>query len=186
MHVSSDGPCAGLINEFTLPMWHRFDNQIPRQACFFPLRVFVCVCLRGQALSLFLWQGRYIPCTVCVCVCFCVCVRERQWRESKNHDSTTARSTWLKVLIPSKSLKWDLTQARTNTHSESHFACRGLITLCVVQLEYYPQCHCKTVRSANRLKVTDFIIFRSNALPLTSKLCFANVKRYSELASTSK
>lgn len=37
MCMCTDSPRAGLINEFTLPMWHCCDNQIPHQACSCPL-----------------------------------------------------------------------------------------------------------------------------------------------------
>ena len=132
----------------------------------------VCVC-KGKHCPCFYDKDVTFP-ALCVCVsvrvCLFVCIRERQWRESRNHDSTTARHMTEgphPVQIPQMgfntgSHEHTHTHTHTHTQSESHFACQGLITLCVVQLEYYPQGHCKMVHNAKRLKVTDFIILAAD------------------------
>lgn len=183
--MCSDGPRAGLINVFTLPMWHCCDNQIPRQACSFPLRGFVC--LWGQALSLLYDKDITFP----LCMCVCLHKRDRK-KESWLHNS---KRKSLSCLNPENGIS----HTHTRTHvSVGHSACQGLITLRVVQLEYYPQCNHKTSQGSPRLrdgppyyirsKVNELIMWATassaafknkpqieNNLRLTSKLCFANV-----------
>lgn len=101
MCMCSDEPRAGLTNEFTLPMWHCCDNQIPRQACSFPL---ACLCVWGGSTVPALWQGRYLQYTV----------YERE-RESWLNNS---RNTSVKLPVVPKSLKWDWTHMLTWTHTQ--------------------------------------------------------------------
>lgn len=90
MCLCSDGPRAALINEFTLPMWHCCDNQIPRQACSFPLRASLCVC-GGRAQSLFYDKDTTFP---ALSACF---VRARpservMTRQQQKHDQWNSSS----------------------------------------------------------------------------------------------
>lgn len=130
--MCSDGPRARLINEFSLPMWHCCDKQIPRQAGSFASGWFsVCVC-EGE---LFLWQGHNLPCPLLKFVWV------RLGRESERGSwLNNSRSTWVKLLIPPKSFQWDLKHTHTHTESKGPSACQCLIKLHVVQLEYHPQC----------------------------------------------
>lgn len=106
MCVCSDGPRAGLINEFTPPMWHCCDNQIPRQACSFPLRALVC-------------EGKLCPCfmTRTLPSLHCVCLSDRVREREKESWLNNNRSTSVKLLILPKSLKWDLTHMLTWIHT---------------------------------------------------------------------
>lgn len=129
---SSDGPRAGPTNEFTLPMWHCCDNQIPCQACAFPLEVFVCVCESvcecwgGQSLSLFTDKDITFP--------YSVHVRMREEdSKRKTHDSTAFVTHQRNSLTCLNPYKWDFTWTHTHRVWAAHSACHGLITLLVVQ-----------------------------------------------------
>lgn len=64
--MCSDGPRAGLINEFSLPMWHCCDKQIPSQAGPFASGWF-CVFVRASSF--------YDKDTTFPALCLCVWVR---------------------------------------------------------------------------------------------------------------
>lgn len=104
--MCSDGPRAGLINEFSLPMWHCCDKQIPSQAGPFASGWF-CVFVRASSF--------YDKDTTFPALCLCVWVR---WvtRERKTEGGSwlnNSISTWVKLLILPKSSQRELKRTHT-------------------------------------------------------------------------